>query len=270
MNSPLLDVNSLCVEFHTGSRKVQAVRGISFSILPGECFSIVGESGSGKSVTALTIMDELDTTGTVTQGSITYSGLRLIDQNTPRSSWMKPKDAAMVYQYPLKFLKGDHSIFEYFSSALRQLHPRAGEKTLRGFAANLLEKVRIAKPESCLDAFPEQLSCGTCQRIRIALALVRRPRLLIADEPTTGLDVLTQKVILDMLLHVAHEQNMAVLLITHNLDTALRYSDHIGVMRYGHMLEMGSPSEIVHSPAVSYTRELFAAAPSRISRSVRA
>ena len=238
-SSPLLEVQHLSVGFTSEGSTLTAVRDVTLEVRPHEFFSLVGESGSGKSVTVMTAMGLLDANGYVEQGCIRYDGQMLLDNKTPRRRWRRPGDMAMIFQYPIV-----------------SLNP------VRTIGLQLREKVRIRDPERCLDAYPFELSGGMCQRVLIAMSLARRPRLLFADEPTTGLDALTQDTILKLLRDMMDETGMSILFITHDLGLAVQYSDRIGVIRHGELLETGLPGDLLSHPSHPYTKRLFASTPS--------
>ncbi|MDR2054992.1 MAG: ABC transporter ATP-binding protein [Desulfovibrio sp.] len=258
---PLLEVSSLHVNFHNHERITRAVAGIDFSISPGEFFCIVGESGSGKSVTGLAVMGLLENAGKVTQGRIVYQQRVLTDSELPRSCWKRASDMSMIFQYPMTALNPIRRIGLQLKDVLRSAGMKCSEREYRKTVLELLREVRINDPERCFSAYPFELSGGMCQRILIAMALARKPRLLIADEPTTGLDVVIQKTILTMLQDMVGK-GMSVLFITHDLGLACQYGDRIGVMRHGDLIETGSPQSLLFHPSSDYTRLLFASTPS--------
>ena len=262
-SSPLLEVQHLSVGFTSEGSTLTAVRDVTLDVYPHEFFSLVGESGSGKSVTVMTAMGLLDANGFVEQGCIRYDGSLLLNAETPRSRWRRPDDMAMIFQYPIVSLNPVRTIGMQLRDVLQTLPERpASAKDARDAARELLEKVRIRDPERCLDAYPFELSGGMCQRVLIAMSLARRPRLLFADEPTTGLDALTQDTILHLLRDMMYETGMSILFITHDLGLAVQYSDRIGVIRHGELLETGLPGQLLSHPAHPYTKRLFASTPS--------
>lgn len=262
-SSPLLEVQHLSVGFTSEGSTLTAVRDVTLEVRPHEFFSLVGESGSGKSVTVMTAMGLLDANGYVEQGCIRYDGQMLLDNKTPRRRWRRPGDMAMIFQYPIVSLNPVRTIGLQLRDVLETLPERpASAKEARDTSRELLEKVRIRDPERCLDAYPFELSGGMCQRVLIAMSLARRPRLLFADEPTTGLDALTQDTILKLLRDMMDETGMSILFITHDLGLAVQYSDRIGVIRHGTLLETGLPDDLLRHPAHPYTKRLFASTPS--------
>ena len=211
----------------------------------------------------MTAMGLLDANGYVEQGCIRYDGQLLLDNKTPRRRWRRPGDMAMIFQYPIVSLNPVRTIGLQLRDVLETLPERpASAKEARDAARELLEKVRIRDPERCLDAYPFELSGGMCQRVLIAMSLARRPRLLFADEPTTGLDALTQDTILKLLRDMMDETGMSILFITHDLGLAVQYSDRIGVIRHGELLETGLPGDLLSHPSHPYTKRLFASTPS--------
>ncbi|MDR2573167.1 MAG: ABC transporter ATP-binding protein [Desulfovibrio sp.] len=261
MSTPLLEVNSLCVDFHTRSGTTQAVRGISFSIGRGEFFCLVGESGSGKSVTGLTMMGLLENSGRVSSGSVSWRNEILLDGQRARSRWIRPPDMSMIFQYPMTALNPIRKAGRQICDVLQATSPGLSGREYKKQSLDLLDKVRIKDAGHCWAAYPFELSGGQCQRILIAMALAREPKLLIADEPTTGLDVVTQKAILDLLKDMTRE-GMGVFFITHDLGLAFQYSDRMAVMRYGQLLECGAPLALLNAPSAGYTRRLLASTPS--------
>jgi peptide/nickel transport system ATP-binding protein len=261
MTAAIVEVNALRVDFHTHTGTTHALRGIDFSIMQGEFFCLVGESGSGKSVTGLTMMGLLENSARVSAGSIVYRDRILLDDRSPRSRWIKPSDMSMIFQYPMTALNPIRKAGKQICDVLQAVSPGLTERKYKNQSLKLLEKVRIKDVERCWSAYPFELSGGQCQRILIAMALARKPRLLIADEPTTGLDVVTQKAILGLLKDMVNG-GMSIFFITHDLGLAFQYSDRMAVMRYGQLLETGAPLTLLRNPATEYTSRLFASTPS--------
>ncbi|CAG9271303.1 Peptide/nickel transport system ATP-binding protein [Paraburkholderia unamae] len=251
---PMLHIEQLRVELATDATHAThaaLIDGIDLRIAAGEVVALIGESGSGKSLTALALMNLLPRGVRQTAGQ-----LRWADTDTHASS---PHPAAMVFQSPRSALNPVRRIGAQFDDvfAARRL-PR---RLWRANAVSLLEQVAMTPPERYLRAYPHELSGGLCQRVVIALALAREPRLLIADEPTTGLDALTQHQVLDLLLALRRTREMALLLITHDLQAALAYSDRIAVMHAGQLVEVLPSAEFLHGARHPYSRALVAATP---------
>ncbi len=257
---PLLDVRDLTVEFATRRGIVQAVKSVNISLAKGETLGIVGESGSGKSVTSYAVMRILDRAGSIAEGSVLFSGLNL--RAAPESDMrdLRGREMSMIFQSPRLALNPIRKIGHQIEDVLLQ-HAQVGNDEVARKAVEVLEQVRIARPKERYHAYPFELSGGMCQRVVIALALACRPQLLIADEPTTGLDVTTQKAVMDLVVELTRERGMSTILITHDLGLAAAYCDRVVVMEKGHVVET-SPSEIIFkSPAHAYTRKLMRATP---------
>jgi peptide/nickel transport system ATP-binding protein len=257
---PLLDIRDLTVEFATRKGAVQAVKHIDISVAKGETLAIVGESGSGKSVTSYAVMRILDRAGRIAGGSVTFSGvdIRAASEKTMRE--MRGREFSMVFQNPRAALNPIRKVGHQIEDVLRE-HALAGSDTARRMSIDILAKVRIANPEERYHAFPFELSGGMCQRVVIALALACRPQLLIADEPTTGLDVTTQKTVMDLITELTRERGMSTILITHDLGLAAAYCDRVVVMEKGKVVETAPSGQIFKAPAHAYTRRLMRATP---------
>ena len=258
--SHLLEVNGLTVEFETRRGTVRAVRNIDIALAKGETLGIVGESGSGKSVTSYAVMRILDRAGKIASGSIRFAGLDL-DQASERDMVdLRGREMSMIFQNPRAALNPIRRVGRQIEDVLRQ-HAQAGSGDAREKAVECLRQVRIARPEERYDAYPFELSGGMCQRIVIALALACRPKLLIADEPTTGLDVTTQKAVMELVVDLTRERGMSTILITHDLGLAATYCDRIIVMEKGSIVETADAAQIFSRPAHDYTRKLMRATP---------
>ncbi len=257
---PLLQVSDLSLRFRTRSGIVNALEDVSFQVRKGETVGVVGESGSGKSVTAYTVMGILDNAGEVTQGHIGFGGLDLL--NTPENELreIRGREIAMIFQSPRTALNPIRKVGEQIADVLVR-HGPTPRVHARKAAIQALATVRIPDPERRFEAYPFELSGGLCQRIGIAMALACSPSLLIADEPTTGLDVTTQASVLDLLATLATERHMATLLITHDLGLAAEYCDHIVVMHAGHVVEAAPTPELFSNPRHPYTAKLITATP---------
>ena len=257
---PLLDVRDLTVEFATRRGIVQAVKSVNISLAKGETLGIVGESGSGKSVTSSAGMRILDRAGSIAEGSVLFSGLDL--RAAPESDIrdLRGREMSMIFQSPRLALNPIRKIGHQIEDVLLQ-HAQVGNDEVASKAVEVLEQVRIARPRERYHAYPFELSGGMCQRVVIALALACRPQLLIADEPTTGLDVTTQKAVMDLVVELTRERGMSTILITHDLGLAAAYCDRVVVMEKGHVVET-SPSDVIFkSPSHAYTRKLMRATP---------
>ena len=261
----LLSVENLHVSFATRHGVVQALNGVSLELDAGETLGIVGESGSGKSVTALAIMRLLDRAGRVTAGRISFRGQ---DITAAGRSIMQPLRGAamsMIFQNPRAALNPIRAIGDQIADVLRA-HNDISKREARDQALALLESVRIRDAAARLSAYPHELSGGMCQRVMIAMAMACEPSLLIADEPTTGLDVTTQKTVMDLLTDIIARRNMAMILITHDLGLAGLYCQRIAVMERGLKVEEAPPPRLFGAPEHDYTRRLVASSPRRHSR----
>jgi peptide/nickel transport system ATP-binding protein len=257
---PLLDVRDLTVEFATRAGPVQAVRQVSLQLMKGETVGIVGESGSGKSVTSYAVMRILDRAGRIAEGSIVFSGMTL--QAAPESAMrdLRGREISMIFQNPRAALNPIRTVGRQIEDVMLR-HGQATRQTARARAIEMLEQVRIARPAERYHAYPFELSGGMCQRIVIALALACRPQLLIADEPTTGLDVTTQKTVMELVTELTRARGMSTLLITHDLGLAAAYCDRVVVMEKGRVVEDAASSTIFRAPSHPYTRKLLRATP---------
>lgn len=256
----MLSVKDLAVSFQTRRGSVDAVRGISFELEKGEILGIVGESGSGKSVTSYALMRILDVGGTIKSGEAVYSGvdLRRVAEKTMRD--IRGREISMIFQNPRAALNPIRKVGHQIEDVLRR-HAKATRYTAREKAIEALEAVKIRDAVARYDAYPFELSGGMCQRIVIAIALACDPRLLIADEPTTGLDITTQKAVMDLVSELIRAREMSSILITHDLGLAAQYCDRIMVMKDGGIVEQGDPLELFSNPQHSYTRKLVDATP---------
>lgn len=257
---PLLSVEGLSLEFRTRSGIVQALDRVSFAIERGESVALVGESGSGKSVTAYAILGLLDEAGRITAGNVTFGGLDLRGATPDQLSDIRGREVSMIFQNPRVSLNPIRRVGAQIADILLR-HGNVTRAEAPARAVDMLRRVRIPDPERRARAYPFELSGGMCQRILIAMALACRPQLLIADEPTTGLDVTTQAVIMDLVRELGRDQGMATLLITHDLGLASEYCDRIVVMHAGHVLEDAPVEELFANPRHPYTARLIAATP---------
>ncbi|WP_159999282.1 ABC transporter ATP-binding protein [Roseomonas sp. 18066] len=259
-NPPLLEVRDLTVEFATRAGPVQAVRQVSLSIRKGETVGIVGESGSGKSVTSYAVMRILDRAGKIATGSIGFFGIDLPGLPEREMRDLRGREISMIFQNPRAALNPIRAVGRQIEDVLIR-HAQATRATARARAIEMLTQVRIARPEERYHAYPFELSGGMCQRIVIALALACRPQLLIADEPTTGLDVTTQKTVMELVTELTRARGMSTLLITHDLGLAAAYCDRVVVMERGRVVEDALAKDIFRAPQHPYTRRLLRATP---------
>jgi peptide/nickel transport system ATP-binding protein len=263
----MLSVKDLAVTFRTRRGPVDAVRGVSFDVGRGEILGIVGESGSGKSVTSYALMRILDAGGSIRAGEAVYSGIDLHSASEKDMRDIRGREISMIFQNPRAALNPIRKVGHQIADVLRQ-HARATRHDARAKAIAALEAVRINDAEARCEAYPFELSGGMCQRIVIAIALACDPQLLIADEPTTGLDITTQKAVMDLVRDLIRERGMSSILITHDLGMAAQYCDRILVMKDGAIVEQGLPLDIFSNPQHPYTRKLVDATP-RDGESIR-
>ena len=257
----LINVKNLAVQFRQGDSVTRAVNGISFEIGKGETVALVGESGSGKSVSALSIMQLLQyPAASHPTGEIWYEGRDVLKMKAEGLRKMRGSKISIIFQEPMTSLNPLHTIEKQVSETLK-VHRGMDDKAARARTLELLEKVGIREPEKRLAAFPHQLSGGQRQRVMIAMALANEPELLIADEPTTALDVTIQAQILELLAKLQKEMGMAMLLITHDLGIVRRMAERVYVMQSGDIVEQGATEEIFTAPKHAYTRQLLEAEP---------
>jgi peptide/nickel transport system ATP-binding protein len=257
---PLLEVRDLTVEFATRRGTVRAVEHVNLSVAKGETVGIVGESGSGKSVTSYAVMRILDHAGRIADGAVTFSGLDVRAAPEKDMRDLRGREISMIFQNPRAALNPIRKVGHQIEDVLLR-HAQADSAAVAEKAAQMLEHVRIARPRERYHAYPFELSGGMCQRVVIALALACRPQLLIADEPTTGLDVTTQKAVMDLVVELTRERGMSTILITHDLGLAAAYCDRVVVMEKGHVVETAASADIFKRPAHPYTRKLMRATP---------
>src|SRR5216683_327519 len=223
---PLLDVEDLTVEFATRRGIVKAVQHVNISVAKGETLGIVGESGSGKSVTSYAVMRILDRAGKIAEGSVMFSGIDVKSATENQMRDLRGREMSMIFQSPRLALNPIRKIGRQIEDVLRQ-HVQSAASDRGEKAIEALEQVRIARPRERYHAYPFELSGGMCQRVVIALALACNPQLLIADEPTTGLDVTTQKAVMDLIVELTKRRGMSTILITHDLGLAAAYCDRV-------------------------------------------
>ncbi|MEH2490583.1 ABC transporter ATP-binding protein [Bradyrhizobium sp. AZCC 2230] len=265
---PLLDVQDLTVEFSTRRGIVKAVQHVNISIAKGETLAIVGESGSGKSVTSYAVMRILDRAGKIAEGSVMFSGIDVKAATEGQMRDLRGREVSMIFQNPRAALNPIRKVGDQIEDVLRTHVQQAqvadhGEKAIEA-----LEQVKIARPRERYHAYPFELSGGMCQRVVIALALACNPQLLIADEPTTGLDVTTQKAVMDLIVELTKRKAMSTILITHDLGLAAAYCDRVVVMEKGRVVETAKAADIFANPQHPYTKKLMRATP-RLGVSLR-
>ena len=267
MADPILDVQQLTVVFEGGRSTVTAVDGVSLQIAPGETLGLVGESGSGKSVTALAMLRLLQPPGRVTAGRVMFEGRDLLTLPEREMRRIRGARISLIFQEPMTALNPVMRVGDQIAEALT-VHGQAGAREARRRAADLLDAVHIPDAARRARDYPHQLSGGMRQRVIIAIALACRPALLIADEPTTALDVTIQAQVLDLLRELRAQYNLTLLLITHDFGVIAEMADRVAVMHRGALVEQGPVRQMLRAPAHEYTQGLLAAVPgSRVSPS---
>jgi len=257
---PLLEVKNLSVSFDTSVGLFHAVQGIDLSVNKGEVLAIVGESGSGKSVAMLAVMGLLPAAATVTADAMTFDGRNLLGLTDAERRDIVGKDIAMIFQEPMASLNPCFTVGFQIEEVLR-VHLGMNRQQRRARAVELLEQVGITDPAQRLNSFPHQMSGGQNQRVMIAMAIACNPKLLIADEPTTALDVTIQKQILDLLMRLQAENGMGLIMITHNIGVVAETADRVVVQYKGHKMEEAGVLELFTAPKSAYTRALLSALP---------
>ena len=257
---PLLAVDDLTVEFRTHDGVVQALDGVTFAVRRGETVGVVGESGSGKSVTALAVLGILPPSARVARGRAVFGGLDLLTATPRQLLDYRGRELAMIFQNPRTALNPIRSVGRQIGDVLGR-HANVPRAKVRERTLELLARVQIPDPERRHDAYPFELSGGMCQRVMIALAVACSPALLIADEPTTGLDVTTQAGILDLIDSLSRSAGMATILITHDLALVAERCSRIVVMHAGHVVESAATAELFARPRHPYTAQLIASTP---------
>lgn len=257
---PLLEIEQLSVAFGRPEAPLIAVDGVDLSIEEGEVVGVVGESGSGKSVTSLAIMGLIDPPGRVLAARLELAGRNLLTISPRERREMLGRDVAMIFQDPMTSLNPCFTVAHQLMETLR-IHVGGKATERRAQALELLRQVDMPDPEHRLDAYPHQLSGGMCQRVMVAMAIACNPRLLIADEPTTALDVTIQAQLLDLLLALQQQRGMALLLISHDLGVVAQVAQRVVVMYAGQVVETGALPRIFEAPRHPYTQALLAALP---------
>lgn len=263
----MLSIKDLSVTFRTRKGEVDAVRGVSFDVGKGETLGIVGESGSGKSVTSYALMRILDAGGEIRAGGVNYSGVDLRAASERDMRDIRGREISMIFQNPRAALNPIRRVGHQIEDVLLH-HAQATRSDARAKAIAALEAVKINDAAARYNAYPFELSGGMCQRVVIAIALACNPKLLIADEPTTGLDITTQKAVMDLVGDLNAARGMSMILITHDLGLAAQYCDRIVVMKDGQIVDEGMPAHLFTAPQHAYTSKLVDATP-RIGASIR-
>ncbi|MCI0410689.1 MAG: ABC transporter ATP-binding protein [Acidobacteria bacterium] len=258
--APLLEVEDLRVEFDTPEGKSRAVNGVSFQIQEGETLGLVGESGCGKSLTAMSVLRLITPPGRIASGRILYRGRNLLTVSEPEIRKVRGKEIALIFQEPVAALNPVFTVGDQIAEAIR-VHHKVSKKDALVEAARLLKLVQIPDAERRVREYPHQMSGGMCQRVMIAMALSCKPSLIMADEPTTALDVTIQAEILDLLRRLKEEFRLSLLLISHNLGVIAGSADRVAVMYAGRIVELAPVREIFASPKHPYTIGLLRSVP---------
>ena len=260
MEPSLLEVRDLVTSFRTEEGVVRAVDGVSFTVPKESTVGVVGESGSGKSVTALSILRLIEEPGRIEGGTITFEGRELLSLPESEMRALRGDRISMIFQEPMTSLNPVYSVGAQIGEVVR-VHQDKSRREARARAIEMLKLVGIPAPDERVDAYPHELSGGMRQRVMIAMALACTPKLLIADEPTTALDVTIQAQVLELLGKLQRELAMSVLLITHDLGVVAEYAEHIVVMYAGQVVERGPVAEVFRAPKHPYTRALLRSVP---------
>ena len=258
--APLLQVEDLRVEFDTPEGKARAVNGVSFQIQEGETLGLVGESGCGKSLTAMSVLRLITPPGRIASGRILYRGRDLLTVSEPEIRKVRGKEIALIFQEPVAALNPVFTVGDQIAEAIR-VHHKISKKDALAEAVRLLRLVQIPDAERRVREYPHQMSGGMCQRVMIAMALSCKPSLIMADEPTTALDVTIQAEILDLLKRLKEEFRLSLLLISHNLGVIAGSADRVAVMYAGRIVEQARVREIFASPKHPYTIGLLRSVP---------
>jgi oligopeptide/dipeptide ABC transporter ATP-binding protein len=259
--APLVQVTDLSTWFHTGSGVARAVDGVSFDIAGGQTVGLIGESGCGKSVTAMSITGLIDPPGRIEPGSsIRFAGQELVGASEEKLRRIRGRQIGMVFQEPMSSLNPVYTVGSQIAEAVRAHQDVTGKEAMER-AVEMLRLVRIADPERRVRDYPHEMSGGMRQRVMIAIALACEPRLLIADEPTTALDVTIQAQIIALLAELRERLDMSMLLITHDLGVVSQIADHVVVMYAGRIVEQGTTTEVLAAPQHPYTEALLKSIP---------
>lgn len=256
----LLDIKNLSVTFPTAAGFNHAVIGIDLTLSAGEILAIVGESGSGKSVSMLAVMGLLPPTAIITADKISFNGIDMLALSPKQRREIIGKDVSMIFQDPLSSLNPSFTVGFQICEVLR-MHLGLSPKDATARAIELLTAVGIPTPEERMTSYPHQMSGGQCQRVMIAMAIACEPKLLIADEPTTALDVTIQKQILDLLAKLQNQTNMGLIMITHDMGVVAETADRVVVQYKGRKVEEAGVIELFENPKMPYTKALLAALP---------
>jgi len=256
----LLEVKSLCTSFFTEDGEVRAVDGVSFSVEAGKLMGLVGESGSGKTAAVLSIMRLLPEAARITGGEILFEGTDLLKLGEPEMRAIRGAKIAMIFQEPMTSLNPVFTVGSQIGEAIR-LHQRTTRHETRARVIEAVRMVGIADPERRVDDYPHQLSGGMRQRVMIAMALACNPKVLIADEPTTALDVTIQAQILDLIRELQTRLGLAVILVTHDLGIVAEYADDVTIVYSAHVMEQAPAAELFRNPLNPYTRGLLESIP---------
>jgi peptide/nickel transport system ATP-binding protein len=268
MSEPVLSVRSLRVEFATRHNVLHAIDGISFDIAKGEVLGVVGESGAGKSVTGLAVIGLIDRPGRIAGGEIHLSGLRIDNLPSEEMRRIRGKRIGMIFQDPLTSLNPLYRIGDQLIETIRT-HTSLSEQAARKRAIDLLAEVGIPAPEKRIDSYPHEFSGGMRQRVVIALAICAEPELIIADEPTTALDVSVQAQIIALIKRLGRDHGTAVMLVTHDMGVIAETSDRVAVMYSGRIAEIGPVRDVVRNPLHPYAKGLMGAIPTLASDASR-
>jgi len=260
MSDHFLEVRDLSVAFPTEDGIVNAVTGVSFDLDRNESLAIVGESGSGKSVTSQAILGLINRKAAKVSGQVWLDGIDLVTSTDEEIRSLRGQKMAMIFQDPLSSLHPFYTVGRQLVEAIR-VHQKVDKKAARRQAIDMLERVGIPAPAQRIDDYPHQLSGGMRQRVMIAMALINSPDLLIADEPTTALDVTVQAQILELMRDLQNEYNTAIIIITHDLGVVAEFSDRVGVMYGSRLVERGTIDDIFYRPEMPYTTGLLASVP---------
>ena len=257
----ILTVDNLKTSFMTSNGEVQAVRGVSFSVKKGEILGIVGESGSGKSVTSMSILRLLADTARIKEGKIVFDGTDLLGLSKKELRQIRGEKISMIFQDPMSSLNPLIPVGKQVAEMIREHHPGRSKEEIRKEVLALFEKVRIPEPERRYKCYPHEFSGGMRQRVMIAMALANKPELLIADEPTTALDVTIQDQILKQLRELEKEYGTSIIFITHDLSVVEYLADRIAVMYLGRIVELTTSEELFGNTLHPYTQALLSAIP---------